>query len=156
MRLGHLPWWRWLALAAAPALPAAAWAAGTVHAGGWTHVSKVETMVIPGVPNWLLGGAKKPKTRKTCLSQAEAADDPQALFRSKKGACQTRRFTMAGGRIESLAICTDKRLDAPLTVTSTGRYTATSYSLRSVSIGTRHGKPLRIESSASGQLTHGC
>ena len=147
---------RWLALAAALAAPAAAWAATTVQAGGWTHVSKMESAVIPGVPNWLLGGARKPKTRKTCLSAVDAANDPQALFRSKKGACQTRRFAMAGGRIDSLAICTDKRLDAPLTVTSTGQYTATSYTLRSVSVGTRNGKPLRIESSASGRLTHGC
>jgi hypothetical protein len=130
--------------------------APTVQPGGWTHVSKMESAVIPGVPNWLLGGAKKPKTRKTCLSPAEAQDDPQALFRSKKGACQTRRFLMAGGRIDSLAICADKRLDAPLTVTSTGSYTATSYRLRSISVGMRHGKPLRIETSASGRLTHGC
>ena len=148
---------RLTALAAGLTLPAAALAAAaTVEPGGWTHVSKMDSAVIPGVPGFLLGGAKKPKTRKSCLSAIEAASDPQALFRSKKGACVTRRFTMAAGKIDSLAICTDDRLDSPLTVTSTGSYTPTSYSLRTVSSGTRHGKPMRIVSSASGRRTHGC
>ena len=147
---------RLLAAAAALAVPAAALAAVTVEPGGWTHVSRMESAVIPGVPGFLLSGAKKPKTRKTCLSAPEAVADPQALFRGRKGACTTRRFTMAGGRIDSLAVCTDKRLDAPVTVVSTGSYTPLSYTLQSVTTGVRHGKPLRIVSSASGRRTHAC
>lgn len=115
----------------------------------------IQSAEIPGIPGFLTPkGAQRPY--RTCLAPADAARNPGAVLVGEKMTCASRQFSMEGGKIRSLATCTDKRLGTPMSVTSIGTYTATSYSIRSVSTGTRKGRPLRIETTSSGRRTHAC
>jgi len=133
----------------------AAWAGPTVRPGGWTHQLTIQSATIPGIPGFLIP-KNRPRTHKSCLAAADAARNPGVLLVGEKMSCTPRRFTMAEGRISSIASCVDERLGTPMTVQSTGTYTATSYSIRSVSTGVRKGRPLHIETVSTGTLTHAC
>lgn len=130
-------------------------APGPVQPGGWTHSMTIHSALIPGIPGFLIPKGR-PKHYRTCLSPRDAADNPATVLRGEDMECTPRRLSMANGQIASVATCTDKKLGVPMTVTSTGSFTATSYELRSVSTGTRNGKPMRIETTSSGKLTHRC
>lgn len=124
---------------------------GTVQPGGWTHSMTIHAATIPGIPGFLIPKGR-PKHYRTCLSARDAADNPGTVLRGEDMECTPRRLSMANGQIASVATCVDKKLGTPMTVTST----ATSYELRSVSTGTRNGKPMRIETTSNGRLTHRC
>jgi len=123
--------------------------------GGWTHSLTILSATIPGIPGFLIP-KNSPKAHKTCLSAVDAANNPGSLLIGDKMSCSSAKLTMLDGRIASVARCTDRRIGTAMTVTSAGRYTPTSYELRSTSIGVRNGKPMRIESVSSGRLTHRC
>ena len=127
----------------------------TVQPGGWTHSMTIHTATIPGIPGFLIPKGR-PKYYKTCLSPRDAASNPGLILQGENMECTPRSLTMANGKIASVATCTDKRVGVPMNVVSAGSYTATSYELRSVSTGTRNGKPLRVETTSSGKLTHRC
>lgn len=127
----------------------------TVQPGGWTHSMTIHTATIPGIPGFLIPKGR-PKHYKTCLSPRDAALNPGLILRGEDMECTPRSLTMANGKIASVATCTDNRLGIPMTVVSAGSYTLTSYELRSVSTGTRNGKPMRVETTSSGKLTHRC
>jgi hypothetical protein len=127
----------------------------TVQPGGWTHSMTIHTATIPGIPGFLIPKGR-PKYYKTCLSPRDAAANPGLILRGEGMECTPRTLTMTNGKIASVATCTDNRLGIPMNVVSAGSYTPTSYELRSVSTGTRNGKPMRVETTSTGKLTHRC
>ncbi|WP_380872995.1 hypothetical protein ACFB49_38850 [Sphingomonas sp. DBB INV C78] len=132
--------------------------AATGHAAGftpgeWRHSSKLISADVPGVPEFLVRMVAGGGERKSCFTADLAARHQESLFvEEDKASCRTIRLTMAAdGALDYAATCINQRFPDPMTVNSTGRWTPTSYAFRSVTTGTRKGKPVRIVTEASGR-----
>lgn len=129
-------------------------AAATVpgpQAGQWTHVTQLLSADIPGVPETLIRAADTRAPRTTCLTAKQAATTPQVLLHAPGAMCSVRSYTLAAGKIRGTSICTVKELPTPVRTVTTGTYTARGYSTRSVTTGTRGGRPLKVVTASSGK-----
>ncbi|WP_260582108.1 DUF3617 domain-containing protein [Sphingopyxis sp. PET50] len=133
-----------LAGAAAAATPAP-------QAGRWTHVTRLVSADIPGVPETLIRAADKQTPRTTCLTARQAASTPQILLHAPGAKCSVRTYTLSAGKIRGNSTCTVKELPTPIRTITTGTYSATGYATRSVTKGVRNGQPLTVVTATSGK-----
>ena len=138
----------WIPLAFAGA---AAVTAPTPQAGKWTHLTQLVSADIPGVPETLIRAADKREPRATCLTPKQAASTPQILLHAPGAVCSSRSYTLAGGKIRGQSVCRVKELETPVKTTTTGTYSARGYVTRSVTTGTRNGRPLKVVTATSGK-----
>jgi Protein of unknown function (DUF3617) len=104
--------------------------AETIRPGKWQMISKTDALSIPGMPVGLAskmqGGSM---TITSCITPEQAKDNPRALFESSKGKCSYSKFNMAGGKLDSVAVC--EQQGAKMTISSSGTYSATDYAMAS-------------------------
>ncbi len=124
--------------------------------GKWSHKGTVESIDIPGIPDFLAKSAAKPKPHNSCLTPGQASKTPAELLRQRDVKCTDIAMTMAGGKISGTASCLSPRLTEPLKVTTTGTYSARSYAMRSVSTGKRDGKPMKVVINTTGKWLGPC
>ncbi len=119
--------------------------------GKWTHVTRLVSADIPGVPEALIRAADTRAPRTTCLTAKQAAATPQILLHAPGAQCSARSYTLAAGKIRGTSTCTVKELPTPVRTVTTGTYDAKGYSSRSVTTGTRGGRPLKVVTASSGK-----
>lgn len=114
---------------------------------------KMLSAQVPGVPEFLVRMIAGGGDRKSCFTAQQAAGPAEALFVDEdKAKCRTVRLVMAAdGRLEYEATCVNARFPDPMKVASAGRWSTTSYDFRSVTTGTRKGKPVKIVTEGSGR-----
>lgn len=119
--------------------------AQTVQPGNWDVKSTAVDLLIPGAPGFLVRMMKgKSRTEHKCLMPAQASDGIAALFVPKPEAkCRVERARIAGGRIDHLMFCPQKRGD-PLRITRVGTYTADGFIARLTMVGQTPKGPTRI------------
>lgn len=130
---------------------AAAATAPGPQAGKWTHVTRLVSADIPGVPETLIRAADTQAPRTTCLSAKQAAASPQILLHAPGAKCSARSYTLAAGKIRGSSTCMVKELPTPVRTVTTGTYSSRGYSTRSVTTGTRNGRPLKVITASSGK-----
>jgi hypothetical protein len=116
-----------IALIIALVAATSAQAADTISPGQWQTVSKTTDFVMPGMPAGMSQKLGRGITVSRCITPAEVKDNPRALFEASKGKCTYSKFNMAGGKIESVAVCAEAA--NKMTISSTGTYTATTYAM---------------------------
>ncbi|KTE38755.1 MULTISPECIES: DUF3617 domain-containing protein [unclassified Sphingopyxis] len=130
---------------------AAAASAPGPQAGKWTHVTQLVSADIPGVPETLIRAADTRAPRTSCLTAKQAADTPQILLHAPGATCSSRSYTLAAGKIRGQSLCRIKDLPTPVKTVTTGTYNAKGYTTRSVTTGTRNGRPLKVVTASSGK-----
>jgi hypothetical protein len=140
-------------LVAAPVFAATGFAPGQ-----WEHQTQLLQADVPGIPQWLIKLTAGRGDRKSCNSPAQAQSHPEALLQGDDTAvCKLRTFTMSNGKLVFDTFCTNKHFPDGLLVSSHGTYTPTSYSISTISTGTKDGKPVRIVTTGSGKrVSAGC
>ncbi|KQZ63728.1 hypothetical protein ASD67_04010 [Sphingopyxis sp. Root1497] len=126
------------------------------QAGKWTHVTQLVSADIPGVPETLVRAADKREPRTTCLTAQQAAATPQVLLHAPGATCSSRSYTLAAGKIRGQSVCRVKELDTPVRTITTGTYSEKGYVTRSVTTGTRAGRPLKVVTATSGKWLGAC
>lgn len=112
-------------IAALAMLPSFA-VAQTVQSGQWEIVTTIKDAVIPGAPPATVAAMKRQPNRVTrCLTAAEANRGPEDIMKQNKQ-CRFTRYSKKAGKMDSQMVC--KQPDGTMTATSTGRFTATSFS----------------------------
>ncbi|SDD43357.1 Protein of unknown function [Sphingomonas sp. YR710] len=146
-----------LLIATLTALAAPAFAGDSFMPGAWAHETVTVSAEVPGFPQWMIKLFSGNTKRKSCYTPADVASRPEALLTQDDAAtCKLRRFSMVGGTLIYDTFCTNKRFPDGLLVASKGHYTATNYSLATLTTGTRNGEPVKIVTTGSGQRTGPC
>jgi len=135
---------------------AAAGATPAPQAGRWTHVTQLISADVPGVPETLIRAADKREPRTTCLTVQQAAANPQLLFHAPGATCTSRSYTLTAGKIRGQSVCRVSELPTPVKTVTTGTYSTKSYVTRSVTTGTRNGRPLKVITATSGKWLGAC
>lgn len=147
---------RWT-IAALALIPGAAFAGDSFMPGAWSHETTTVSAEVPGFPQWLIKLISGNAKRKSCYTAADVTTRPEALLTQDDAAtCKLRRFSMVGGTLIFDTFCTNKRFPDGLLVASKGHYTATNYTLSTITTGTRNGEPVKIVTTGSGQRTGPC
>jgi hypothetical protein len=137
----------------AGAIPAVA-LADTFAVGAWQHQTTTVSAEVPGIPQWMIKMFAGNKTRKSCYTTAQASSRPEALLTQDDAAvCKVRRLEMTGGKLLFDTFCTNKRFPEGLLVASKGTYTPRSYSISTLSTGTKDGEAVKIVTTGTGQWT---
>jgi hypothetical protein len=135
-----------LLTSAAPAL------ADGFAAGRWQHETNTISADVPGIPQWVVKLFTGKQSRKSCHSAPQLASHPEALLTQDDAAvCKMRRFSMADGKLIYDTFCVNKRFPEGLLVASKGSYTPDSYTINTLSTGTKEGQPVRIVTTGSGK-----
>lgn len=135
---------------AAPAL------AVSFTAGQWDHHTRLVSAEIPGIPQWVVRLLAGNGRRTSCHSAEQLRARPEALLTAdERAVCRLRDFSMADGKLVFDTFCTNGRFPEGLLVSSRGSYTATSYSIETITTGTKGGRPVRIETTGTGRLVGG-
>ena len=135
-----------LLMAAAPAL------ADGFAPGRWQHETNTISADVPGIPQWVVKLFTGRQTRKSCHNAAQLAAHPEALLTQDDAAvCKMRRFSMADGKLVYDTFCVNKRFPEGLLVASKGSYSADSYSISTVSTGSKEGQPVKIVTTGTGK-----
>jgi hypothetical protein len=112
---------------------------------------------VPGFPQWVIKLVSGNSKRKSCYTTADAVARPEALLTQDDAAsCKLRRFSMVGGTLIYDTFCINKRFPDGLLVASKGHYTATNYSISTLTTGTRNGEPVKIVTTGTGLRTGPC
>ncbi|ATE65578.1 DUF3617 domain-containing protein [Rhizorhabdus dicambivorans] len=120
--------------------------------GRWQHETNTISADVPGIPQWVVKLFTGKQTRKSCHAAAQLTTHPEALLTQDDAAvCKLRRFSMAEGKLVYDTFCVNKRFPEGLLVASKGSYTADSYSISTLSTGTKEGKPVRIVTAGTGK-----
>jgi hypothetical protein len=121
--------------------------------GGWSHQTTTVSAENTGYPQFIVRMFAN-QARKSCLSPADAANRPDALLTQDDAAvCKLHKFSMADGKFVFDTFCVNKRFPEGLLIASKGTYTPRSYSMSSLSTGTRKGLPVKIVTTGTGQWT---
>jgi hypothetical protein len=103
-----------------------------IEPGLWESKVAVLEMNIPGMPPQFAGKMKQSiaehrnDTDRHCVTAADV-QKPKADFFGADKSCKYDHFTMGGGKIDIAMVC--HREDTAQTMTGTGSYTPTSYSI---------------------------
>jgi len=125
--------------------------------GKWEHQTETISADVPGVPQWLIKMFAGNRTRKSCHSAAELAAHPEALLTQDDAAvCKLRHISLTGGKLVFDTFCTNKRFPEGLLVASKGTYTADSYSISTLTTGTKEGRPVKIVTTGTGRRVGKC
>ena len=119
--------------------------------GQWQHQTTLLTADVPGVPQWIIKMMAGHGRRESCATPALLGSHPETLLQGDDTAiCKTRTFTLSSGKLTYDTFCTNKRFPAGLLVESRGSYTPISYTISTISTGTKNGSPVRIETRGTG------
>lgn len=136
-------------LATIPALAAAQ----SVQPGKWEIVTTVESIDMPSAPPGIAAMMKgRPIKVSHCLTPEEAAKGPQEMMKSRKE-CQFTHYSMAGGKLSSEMVC--KQGGGTITATTTGSFTATSFTTSGRSVMTG-GQPMTMTATSVGHRLGDC
>ena len=131
---------------ASPALAAPGFAPGQ-----WQHQTTLLKADVPGVPQWIIKMMAGHDRRESCATLALLGSHPETLLQGDDTAiCKTQNFTLSNGTLTYDTFCTNKRFPAGLLVASRGSYTPISYTISTISTGTKNGRPVRIETKGTG------
>lgn len=97
--------------------------------GRWETTIEVGAMSMPGVPAEMLEAvAPQKQTVSACLTKEQVENPKPTQFTLNKDAkCTHQRFTMRGGKLDSLMKCTPEGMGGTATTTMTGTYDRTRY-----------------------------
>ena len=101
-------------------------------AGRWEVSSEIREIRIPGMPAGMEDMARGMfsdmfASTNYCLTQEQAEQDPEALWKDTQGDCSWESFEKTGSRIDARAVC--KGPDGGTSrMTMSGTHTPTSYS----------------------------
>lgn len=122
---------RTMALGLLLAVPAEA--AETLSPGEWESAHRIESMVMPGVPEAAAASMKgKVISASQCITAADLEKPQEKLFKSSDGRCRYTSFDMSRGAIKATSLCAG---NPELQGTVTGSYTATSFTMRTTMAG---------------------
>jgi len=122
--------------------------------GKWEHQTTMISAEVPGVPQWLVKMFAGNSKRKSCHSAAELNTRPEALLtQDDQAVCKLRRFSAVGGKLVYDTFCTNKKFPEGLLIASKGTYTADSYTLSTLTTGTKEGAPVKIVTTGTGRRT---
>ena len=113
---------------------AAAGKEALVRPGEWQSNITIEEMTIPGMSPEVQEQMKKvmkseqTHSFKTCITEADVKRPKEDFFAGKNNECRYDHFTMAGGKIDAVMHCSDKRGGQAMRIT--GTYAAESYDVR--------------------------
>ena len=119
--------------------------AQAVSPGNWDVKSTAVELVVPGTPGFVLRMMKgRSKTEHKCLAPEQARTGPAGLFApDPKAKCSVERSSVAGGRVDQVMMCPQKKGD-PVRVTRTGTYNGASFTARLIMSGQTPKGPSRI------------
>ena len=119
-----------------------------VQPGRWQYAVTIVDAQMPGMP----GGGAMMRGHTTnasyCITPADAAHGPQAVFERSGGHCRMTRWNQNGSNISSSMSC-----DRGMTMNSTGSYTPTSIDANGQMTGPNG---LRITSRVTGRRVGAC
>lgn len=128
-----------------------AFAAPPVQPGLWQMSSRVLSAEMPGAPPAMVEAMKRrPQNHSYCLSAKEAEANPRSLFENSDSKCRYTKFQMSGGTLAMDMVCPGT------TMTSTGRYTPTSYAVRGTMVMKTPQGVMRMTSDSVGKRVGDC
>lgn len=131
------------------------------RAGRWESTMKTESLEIAGMPPEAQAAMKQAmtaaRTMTTCLTPEQAAKPEADYMRGpEEGGCKYDRFTMGGGRIDSVMTC-DMGEGKKRTMTMSGTYSPEQYAIRVKSEGNEvRGMPSSMEMSIQSKRVGEC
>ncbi|MFA6114343.1 MAG: DUF3617 family protein [Sphingomonas sp.] len=127
------------------ALLPTALSAQAVSPGNWDVKSTAVELVVPGTPGFMLRMMKgRSKTDHKCVAPEQARAGAAALFSpDPKAKCSVERSSVAGGRVDQVMMCPQKKGD-PVRVTRTGTYNGASFTARLIMSGQTPKGPSRV------------
>ena len=102
----------------------AAHAASPIQPGQWEMTTKIDTLAMPGAPPAMAQAMRQPRTVRTCITPAQAAQGPRGIQQADK-TCKIGRYDVAGGKYVADVVCT--RPTGTMTTHTAGTYTPTSF-----------------------------
>lgn len=120
-------------------------AAQSVSPGNWDVKSTAVELVIPGTSGFMLKMMKgRSKTEHKCLLPDQARAGPGALFvPDPKSKCAVERSQIAGGHIDQIMMCPQKK-GPPIRATRTGTYSTAGFTARLTMAGETPKGPMRV------------
>jgi hypothetical protein len=142
---------RGLLVAVALLMPAAA-SAEAIRPGLWETTVTVTAMQAKGVPPFALNAIKKPRTKRECITPAQAAIGPGAPTKPQPG-CQALKSVMSGGTFDRAFIC--RKNGDETNMTMHGTYTALHYSAIS-HITNKGARPMTMTATSTSRWVGEC
>ncbi len=144
-----------LLLAAAAAMPLAAFTGGALSPGKWVSTGTVTSIDMPGMPPEALAMMKKrPINHSYCLTPEQAEKDPRQMFKGDNSECQYTKFDMARGKLSATMQCNGPQ--GKMRMTMLGTYSATTYESTNTMVVEGPRGNMRMTSKISGKRTGGC
>lgn len=95
--------------------------------GEWKGTTEVVAMDIPGMPAGAMNQTKTKTDYTSCLTKEQAEKPPAEMFGGKSGGdCRYEKFTVAGGKLDAVMICTPKG-SGEMRMTMSGEFGAEKY-----------------------------
>lgn len=95
---------RMLPVAVLIAIPTLAHAQMQIQPGQWQIQESVTSVEMPGAPPQLIEQIKTPRTRRQCITPAEAALGPLEIMRAKDQ-CKIARQSVVDGKVDAMLVC---------------------------------------------------
>lgn len=112
---------------------AQAQAAVPLMPGEWKGTTHILAMNMPGMPADALKSARSESgtSYSSCLTKEQVEKPPAEMFGGKAGVeCRYEHFTVAGGKLDALMVCTPKG-SGEMRMTMSGSYTPDKYDVTS-------------------------
>lgn len=112
--------------------------------GEWKGTTEVLSMDIPGMPAGAMNQAKTKTDYTSCLTKEQAEKPPAEMFGGKNGGdCRYEKFTVAGGKLDAVMICSPKG-SGEMRMTMSGDFGAEKYDVT-------NNMTMKMPSNAGGQ-----
>ncbi len=130
-----------------------------ISPGRWEAKMTIAEMTIPGMPPSMAakmqGHMGAGRTFVSCLTPEEVRAPKGKFFGAVDKTCRYDRFTMSGGKIDSVMTCTTR--GTTRTMTMAGTYAPDSYTMAMTSTGTGTGpEAMSMKMSMVGKRTGAC
>ena len=130
-----------------------------ISPGRWEAKMTISDMTMPGLPPGMAekmrGRLGQARTIVSCLTPEEVRAPKGKFFGAMDKSCKYDRFTMAGGKIDSVMTCTTGGMTR--TMTMAGTYSPDSYTMAMSSTGTGTGpEAMSMKMSMAGKRTGAC
>jgi hypothetical protein len=136
-------------LAATPA------AAQTLSPGQWDMQVNITKLDAPSLPPAMVAAMMQKPTRiQSCITPQDVAKAPERVFTASNGSCKTEEARVRGGSIRTRMVCNAS--GTRIVITSTGRYTATTFDVTAISVMTGQGMAMTTHSRTLGKRTGAC
>lgn len=148
-----------LALAIPIAILAAS-AAAAIEPGEWQSSSRMTDITLPGNLPEQVGEMMRRQLNERvmsstqCITQEDIEQAPEQMFEMSEGQCEYSDFQMSGGRLNAVAQCNMPQ--GAMTMTMTGEYTDTTYTMTMVMEGDSGMGNMAITSEVEGERIGPC